>query len=273
MSGQSAASQLTKIQSQLECPVCLKIPRDLPVPSCPSGHIVCRPCKTRVTDCPTCRKPMPDNMTNSVVGALIEEVQHNCKFNDEGCEVKMMLKDLVIHEKLCPDRSINCPYPGCAQLVKLKSFDTHALEGFRHSLVVSGSLDLWFILGDNLLCHDWSSSIKVFDEFFHVNLAYHKPSKCFVFRIWLAKSQDVASQYKATLVIKGDNNSLCFDGINVSSVENVPSINKCLKETENISLCLQMNLAKKLSVKKEVEGIGIVERLKVAVLFKKNGKW
>ena len=106
---QSAASAMTGIESLLKCPICFNIPRDLPIPSCPSGHIVCRPCKERVEDCPTCRQPMPANMTNSLAAALIEKVQHRCKFSDQGCAVKMILKDLVTHEKQCLERPIYRP--------------------------------------------------------------------------------------------------------------------------------------------------------------------
>ena len=153
-STQSAASQLTKIQSQLECPVCLKIPRDLPLPSCPSGHIVCRPCKERVRDYPTCRQPMPANMTNSLAAGLIDQVQHRCKFSDQGCDVMMMLKDLVAHEKNCPERTIEFPYSGCAQEVKLKNFNTHAFGRFNfHSAIFSGTT-VWFtILEDDVIYH------------------------------------------------------------------------------------------------------------------------
>ena len=37
MSGQSATAQLTKIQSQLECPVCLKIPVTFLFPAAPQA--------------------------------------------------------------------------------------------------------------------------------------------------------------------------------------------------------------------------------------------
>ena len=59
-------------------------------------------------------------MTNSLAAALIDEVQLKCKFSDQGCKVKMMLKDLVTPEKQCPERTFNCPFNGCAKLVKLK---------------------------------------------------------------------------------------------------------------------------------------------------------
>jgi len=268
-SNQSVASRMTKIESQLECPVCFNIPRDLPVPSCPSGHIVCIPCKKRVLDCPTCRQPLPENSTNSVVGALIEQVHHKCKYSDQGCELKMMLKDLVTHEKQCPDRTFKCPYSGCTQFVNLKNFDHHAFEGkyhSYHSLKIDGN-SIWFeILKNNVACQSWPMvCIKALNELFHVNFAYHKPSKCFVLSIWLAKSQNIACKYRANLKIEGDLRKLCFDGIKVSSVENVPSIEKCIEEIGNLSLCLPMNLAKNISTTEA----GIKEKLTVEVCFKK----
>ena len=164
MSGQGgnqfAASPMTRIKSELECPVCFNIPRDLPVPSCPSGHFVCRPCKKRVRDCPTCRQPMPPNNTNSLVGALIEQVQHKCKFADKGCEVIMMLKDLVTHEKKCPERTIPCPENTCSSIVKLKDFNDHAVHTPApatgpHSIIKSlTSTFPWFpfFIAKNVLC-------------------------------------------------------------------------------------------------------------------------
>ena len=41
-----------------------------------------------------------------MVGALIDQVKHSCKFIDQGSEVKMTLKDLVTHEKLCPEKCV-----------------------------------------------------------------------------------------------------------------------------------------------------------------------
>jgi len=278
-SNQSTASPMTRVRSQLECPVCFNIPRDLPLPSCPSGHFVCRPCKTRVRDCPTCRQPMPANMTNSAVGALIEQVEHSCKFSDEGCRVKMLLKDLVNHEKTCLDRTITCPYSGCAQVVKLSNFDSHALENEpdHHSMFIGGGgngngAKITFKIPQNCVAFQqtwYMGCFQALDELFHVNFVYHQASQCFVLSIWLAKSSRVASKYRANLVIKGDHHKLCFEGIKVSSVENVPSIEKCIEETGSISLSLQRNLAKNLSVKKQEGGAEIQEFLSVEVSIKK----
>ena len=269
-SNQSVASPMKRIRSELVCPVCLNIPRDLPIPSCPSGHFVCRPCKKRVRDCPTCRQPMPPNMTNSLVGALIEQVQHKCKFADHGCEVKMMLKDLVTHEKTCPDRTIKCPYTGCAQVLKLKNFDIHALHTTRHSRILDtrdGRLVYPITVNNTVYDIQWSLvGIKELDQLFHVNFGYYEPSKCFVFSIWLSKSQNVASKYVAKITIEGDKKNLCFEGISVSSVENVPSMNKCMEKNGNIFLCLPISLARSICAKNK--GID-QEDLVVGFSFKK----
>ena len=40
---------------ELECHVCFEIPRQLPIPACPKGHIVFKTCRENVKTCPTCR--------------------------------------------------------------------------------------------------------------------------------------------------------------------------------------------------------------------------
>ena len=43
------------IEQSLECPVCYKVPREVPVPCCVSGHIICKSCRSKMNECPTCR--------------------------------------------------------------------------------------------------------------------------------------------------------------------------------------------------------------------------
>ena len=79
----------------------------------------------------------------------------------------MMLRDLVAHEKKCRDRTIKCPYSGCAQVVKLKNFDDHALgDDVKHSTIVEGSWLKWNIgkiNEDNVVHHmKWSLMVMAF---------------------------------------------------------------------------------------------------------------
>ena len=150
--------------------------------------------------------------------------------------------------------------------MNFRTFDNHALTD-KHSWNFGGNSIQYFIPAGiaNDIRPVWPMGcIQALDELFHVNFGYHVPSKSFVISIWLAKSQNVASKYRANLIIKGDDSLLRFDGLKVSSVENAPSINKCMEDTESISLCLPINLAKKISAKEQEE-----ESLDMEVIFEK----
>ena len=158
--------------------------------------------------------------------------------------------------------------------MKLNRFDKHATGywSYHNGKVAKGSTLVWEILINNVVCFEIKNepsmkSIKnlALKKLFHCIFSYHEPSKCFVFSIWLAKSQDFASKYVGDLVIQGDNNKLSYEGIKVSSVGNVPSIDKLVEDIGNISLCLPTNLARSISVKKQ-EGD---EHLSVKFSFRK----
>ena len=161
--------------------------------------------------------------------------------------------------------------------MNLKNFDTHAFSAYHSkNLGVNLNSFTYRMAGNNVRRRGvWPTvciCIQDLDELFHVNFAYHEPSKSFVISIWLAKSQNVASRYRANFIFIGDNSKLCFDGLKVSSVEYAPSIDKCMEDTESISLCLPRNLAKKICVKTQKEGLGEwseVECLAVEVFFEK----
>ena len=225
------------------------MPRELPLPSCPSGHIVCRPCKTRVTDCPTCRQPMPANMTNSVVGALIDQIQHSCKYNDQGCEVKMMLKDLLVHEKRCPERTILCPYNTCGTIVKLKAMNEHFLRTpgvpSSHSTFNSGFPSASFKI---LRFGRWQMvCVKADDELFHLRLGISQSQNCFALSVW--GSPTGSAKYQANLSIRNDKKDMCMNGLDITSVENVPSIDKCMDENGTYFWCIPFTLAENFSIK------------------------
>ena len=88
------------ISEELQCPVCLLIPREGPIPACPAGHIVCKECRENVATCPTCRRPMSGDGTNTLANKMIERVPHPCKY---GCQVKNYLKEIKEHEEICPE--------------------------------------------------------------------------------------------------------------------------------------------------------------------------
>lgn len=134
----AAASGLERfMMSELECPVCLLIPREGPVGACPVGHIVCKRCQMNVERCPTCRRPMFKDATNTIVNKMIGEVPHPCKYSRFGCEIKQRLNELMAHEAKCQERTIKCPHLKCNEEVQLKKYHEHALASkkcYRYSI-------------------------------------------------------------------------------------------------------------------------------------------
>ena len=43
------------LKEDLECPVCLDVPKSLPIYQCSQGHIICNFCYPKVNTCPVCR--------------------------------------------------------------------------------------------------------------------------------------------------------------------------------------------------------------------------
>ena len=116
------------LASHLECPVCLLVPREGPIPSCPVGHIICKTCRESLDTCPTCRRPLSDENSNSLASALIDKVKHKCKFHMDGCDEKGLMNELQNHEKICPERTIICPNLKCMKEVKLKCYQSHVTQ-------------------------------------------------------------------------------------------------------------------------------------------------
>ena len=137
--------KVSKLESVLQCPVCLETVRDLPVPCCQAGHIICKECKANPTllQCPTCRRRYPDEeMTNSAIASMIDVLPHKCKFSRFGCKEKLGLDDLIKHEAKCPERTVICPYRSCKQKVQLKMFSEHMNWSLESNCGSGNSMDL-----------------------------------------------------------------------------------------------------------------------------------
>jgi E3 ubiquitin-protein ligase SIAH1 len=81
--------RISEIEETLECPVCFQVPGSPPIHQCTNGHIVCKTCKTRLTDCPTCRQPL-GNLRNLIAEKLIEKIPSKCPFAEHGCLARLL---------------------------------------------------------------------------------------------------------------------------------------------------------------------------------------
>ena len=107
---QKALKTLTEqLEERIKCPVCLEVPTSGPVYSCPQGHLVCSACyQGPSSNCPICRTRMAKTIS-LLATTVIENIEHRCKFEEEGCKVKSLVGKVEEHRRQCPFRPVRCP--------------------------------------------------------------------------------------------------------------------------------------------------------------------
>ena len=115
---------VASLRANVECPVCLGVPTEGPMASCPRGHLLCLAChRTMVAkgmvNCPNCREVMGNNM-NLLAKTVIESIEHEC--TNEGCNKMFSQQEVFRHKEfLCTFRKVLCPLdPNCKQMVAHK---------------------------------------------------------------------------------------------------------------------------------------------------------
>jgi len=235
----------TELETLMECPVCLTIPRSLPIPCCPAGHILCRSCRARVLHCPTCRRQLEDN-TSSLAATLIERVRHRCQYSEFGCDKKDLLSLLVRHEDVCPHRTVNCPQPnGCNETVQLNKFCQHAttagcsveMKTERTKFNLSKGWMQWdglslrtgeeFNLREDLAWTFFHTT--KFGHQFYLSVQYYSVEQLFLFYVMVDSGQEVAEDYRANISISNEDQSvsISFSGP-VLAIDRIPKTEKTL---------------------------------------------
>ena len=88
------------------------------VACCASGHNACRECADKLTNgrcpqnCGPLVKPGGSWMRNVPLNSLVRETQLKC--GHEGCVVKLKLREMKEHMRLCEYRPVTCPCAGLA---------------------------------------------------------------------------------------------------------------------------------------------------------------
>lgn len=132
--------------SYLECTICFDVPRPNTKIKCCSmyGHLVCQPCWLKMfrgvpPPCPTCRAcNIPIEYKHFTLCNLFEEIAqgltYNCKYEEFFCEEKILGRDLVRHELVCPERPSSCPGISCSKQAPYPWFESQvpSEDQFHH---------------------------------------------------------------------------------------------------------------------------------------------
>ena len=112
------------VRKDIECPVCLQLPRDIPIFQCDNGHIICKDCKPRLELCPQCRT-FVGHTRSLIAERIVSKIKHKCKFADDGCDKEVLFEDLQGHEVGCDFRPIPCVISDCNELIKRSCYLSH----------------------------------------------------------------------------------------------------------------------------------------------------
>ena len=91
----------------LECPICLQIPTEVPIYQCDKGHIHCKDCHPSLKECPVCRSKQFD-IRSLMTEKLILKIPKDCQFSTNGCPIKLEKSKLGEHEKNCLFKIVPC---------------------------------------------------------------------------------------------------------------------------------------------------------------------
>jgi len=205
---------VAELQEKVECPVCLVVPREGPVPCCPVGHIICSPCLGKLRaegrgECPTCKVPMGEGKS-ALAKHIIENMDHQCRH--QGCDEMAPFGDEA-HQVACEHRLVICPGPvnGCQAMVPFCKVKDHAeacLRIFENKKFKQGQI---FSLPETQIGTDWNSQIfsaENGDTFF---LRMSRTDKQFSVEVVMLGTQEACEGYTMEVaVVNPDTRKVAF---------------------------------------------------------------
>ena len=80
----NASVPVTALEDCIECPVCMEVPTSPPIFQCERGHILCKTCHSKLSNCPSCSGALRSTRC-LVAEKLLEKVPVMCNFAKNGC--------------------------------------------------------------------------------------------------------------------------------------------------------------------------------------------
>merc|ERR1712227_391840 len=156
-------------------------------------------------------------------------VNHKCKFSCYGCDTKMKLDQIVVHEEGCLERTIICPVVNCKKEVPLRKFHEHAI---KERCAITNTSTIPFGLVFHYYVRDFNHNENHFHRMllydahnltFYFHSSYLASKKCFIFYVMLPDDVETASKYnmKIRLIHPDDQKKLTYEGL-VLSIEDLP---------------------------------------------------
>jgi len=267
-------NKLSLLNRKVECSECHEVPRILPVPVCPNGHVVCSRCFRKKSSCSACRSSLGHN-TSLIAAEVIKMMEQKCKF--EKCNGEFLLHDLEAHEKVCLHRFVGCPVKSCDLKFPLSKLVDHLTS--ETSSCCTNDIpepvevdenefhEITYFFDDEadvyLEPKSWTANIyEIWGT--HLIIVANKDNGMTCFSVAMLATDSECSKYKVELLVHADGTdasdpdteiSSTFTGSPLSidekkeslicSAVGIKVIEGLLKKSENMAFILSFRLVKK----------------------------
>lgn len=187
-----------KILDQLECMVCFNfmVP---PIYQCETGHSMCGNCKSKVSECPSC-KAVIKNTRNFSLEDIANHTPYPCKYREYDCDVICPAKDIQKHEALCKFGPYKCPfkeYNMCSWEGRLANLLQHVRHSHHDNYLDLDVLTIPYNEMDLDEPEDEYFVMSAFDDLFKIRCRYS--SDFFYWSVQLIGPEEEASKYMFVL--------------------------------------------------------------------------
>ncbi|KAJ8957864.1 hypothetical protein NQ318_001860 [Aromia moschata] len=83
----------------LQCPICMEY-MVAPIYTCATGHAICKACKPKVENCPTCKAEISTTRVFALE-EISENVEIPCQYTGNGCNFLGNVERICRHEEVC----------------------------------------------------------------------------------------------------------------------------------------------------------------------------
>jgi len=115
---------LKELEEALECPICCNLPQSVPIYQCENGHMICKICHEKLTNCPSCQQPL-QNIRCMFAEQMLEKTLVLCQFSVHGCKTKLKIKDKNEHAAQCLFRKVDCTDMYCKKRISVCNLRNH----------------------------------------------------------------------------------------------------------------------------------------------------
>eukprot|EP00092_Neocalanus_flemingeri_P013817 GFUD01014903.1.p1 GENE.GFUD01014903.1~~GFUD01014903.1.p1 ORF type:complete len:294 (+),score=85.27 GFUD01014903.1:178-1059(+) len=221
--------EASMIKNMIQCPFCFIISTNMKFFSCKNSHKICEHCFNQIKPLgPTNRKtparqkcPQGDCLYSNPPFRNVEieemirnyELEVNCKYYHDGCQVLDLRAAMAEHEGKCGCREVTCPNSECDTRLQVRQIFNHIKETHKDAVVredkESSDFSLTCLLKNNFQEREASAWITIIwnhkngQSFFPI---FEKRNRSWFAWIFILGNEEEAARWESSIKIRDAEN-------------------------------------------------------------------